>query len=40
MWPDKQAYDHAARDLAARFNKNFEKFSNVSCEILEAAPGR
>ena len=39
MWPDKQAYDHAARDLAARFNKNFEKFSNVSCEILEAAPG-
>ncbi len=40
MWADKEAYDRAARDLAARFNKNFEKFSSVSCEILEAAPGR
>jgi phosphoenolpyruvate carboxykinase (ATP) len=40
MWADKQAYDRAAHDLSARFNKNFEKFSGVSCEILEAAPGR
>ena len=27
------------RDLAARFNKNFEKFSGVSKEIAAAAPG-
>ncbi len=39
MWRDKEAYDRAARDLAARFNKNFEKFSSVSGEILAAAPG-
>jgi phosphoenolpyruvate carboxykinase (ATP) len=38
MWADKQAYDKAARDLSARFNKNFEKFSQVSREIAEAAP--
>ena len=39
MWADKNGYDHAARDLADRFNKNFAKFSGVSREILEAAPG-
>jgi phosphoenolpyruvate carboxykinase (ATP) len=38
MWGDKQAYDRAALDLAARFNKNFEKFAKVSPEIAEAAP--
>jgi len=38
MWSDKTAYDHAARDLAARFNKNFEKFSHVNREVLAAAP--
>jgi phosphoenolpyruvate carboxykinase (ATP) len=38
MWSDKTGYDHAAKDLAARFNKNFEKFAGVSREILEAAP--
>jgi phosphoenolpyruvate carboxykinase (ATP) len=38
MWSDKTGYDHAAKDLAARFNKNFEKFTGVSREILEAAP--
>jgi phosphoenolpyruvate carboxykinase (ATP) len=38
MWADKSAYDHAAKDLADRFNKNFAKFSGVSQEILEAAP--
>jgi phosphoenolpyruvate carboxykinase (ATP) len=38
MWADKEAYDRAARDLAARVNKNFEKFGNVAQEIAEAAP--
>ena len=38
MWTDKTAYDHALRDLAARFNKNFQKFTGVSREILEASP--
>ena len=39
MWADKEAYDRAALDLAARFNKNFQKFSGVSREIAAAAPG-
>jgi phosphoenolpyruvate carboxykinase (ATP) len=38
MWADKDAYDRAANDLAARFRKNFEKFGKVADEILEAAP--
>jgi ATP-dependent phosphoenolpyruvate carboxykinase len=38
LWADKTAYDRAAKELAARFNKNFEKFSGVSQEIREAAP--
>ncbi|MBX9600937.1 MAG: phosphoenolpyruvate carboxykinase (ATP) [Bryobacteraceae bacterium] len=38
MWADKDAYDRAATDLAARFRKNFEKFGKVADEILEAAP--
>ena len=38
MWSDKTSYDHAARDLAGRFAKNFQKFTGVSREILEAAP--
>jgi ATP-dependent phosphoenolpyruvate carboxykinase len=38
MWSDKDAYDRAARDLSARFNKNFEKFTGVAREIAEAAP--
>ncbi len=40
MWSDKAAYDGAALDLAARFNKNFENFSGVSPEIAAAAPGK
>jgi phosphoenolpyruvate carboxykinase (ATP) len=32
-WADKAAYDAKATELAQRFNKNFEKFSNVSEEI-------
>ena len=38
MWIDKNGYDHAARDLASRFNQNFATFSGVSREILETAP--
>ncbi len=38
MWADKDAYDRAARDLAARFIQNFEKFPLVSREVAEAAP--
>jgi phosphoenolpyruvate carboxykinase (ATP) len=38
MWADKAAYDKSARDLARRFNKNFEKFTGVNPEILAAAP--
>ena len=39
MWADKQAYDRAAHDLSSRFNRNFQKFSEVSAEIAQAAPG-
>ena len=38
MWADKSAYDKAARDLARRFTKNFEKFTGVGREIAAAAP--
>jgi phosphoenolpyruvate carboxykinase (ATP) len=38
MWADQEAYDRGARDLAGRFNKNFEKFGAVAREIAEAAP--
>jgi phosphoenolpyruvate carboxykinase (ATP) len=38
MWPDKVAYDHAARELAGRFRKNFEKFQGVRPEIMQAGP--
>jgi phosphoenolpyruvate carboxykinase (ATP) len=38
MWDDKRAYDQAALELSARFNKNFEKFADVSPEIAAAAP--
>ena len=39
MWQDKSSYDRAGRDLAARFKRNFEKFSMVSAEVLAAGPG-
>jgi phosphoenolpyruvate carboxykinase (ATP) len=38
MWKDHAAYDRAARDLAARFNRNFEQFSGISGQIAAAAP--
>ncbi len=38
MWTDKSAYDRAARDLSARFNRNFERFKDVNREIADAAP--
>lgn len=37
-WQDKQAYDAKARDLAARFVKNFEKFTDVADDIRNAGP--
>ena len=37
-WSDKDRYDAAAKRLAALFVKNFEKFGNVSKEIVEAGP--
>ena len=38
MWADKAAYDKAAQDLSARFNKNFERFTDVGPEIAAARP--
>lgn len=38
-WEDKQAYDKKAEDLAASFQKNFEKFeARANKEILAGAP--
>lgn len=38
-WKDKAAYDAKAKELAAAFLKNFEKFtSHASPELLAAAP--
>ncbi|WP_018133174.1 phosphoenolpyruvate carboxykinase (ATP) [Effusibacillus pohliae] len=37
-WADKDAYDAKARELAARFAKNFEKFADVPAEIRAAGP--
>ncbi|HLW37579.1 MAG TPA: phosphoenolpyruvate carboxykinase [Candidatus Eremiobacteraceae bacterium] len=38
-WPDPLAYDAKAKELAAKFAANFEKFAgSVSPEILAAAP--
>jgi phosphoenolpyruvate carboxykinase (ATP) len=38
-WADKSAYDEAARNLARRFNDNFEKFNDqVTAEVRSAGP--
>ena len=38
-WKDKEAYDRTARDLAERFNRNFEKYADsVDKEIAAAGP--
>jgi len=38
-WADKNAYQAKAKDLAAQFNKNFEKYASLaSPEIKSAAP--
>jgi len=38
-WPDKAAYDARAKDLAARFRKNFEQFAEgVAPDIIAAGP--
>jgi phosphoenolpyruvate carboxykinase (ATP) len=36
-WTDKEAYDRQARDLAARFEANFQKFE-ASASIRAAGP--
>jgi phosphoenolpyruvate carboxykinase (ATP) len=38
QWADPAAYDKAARELAARFARNFEKFSGVNEAIRQAGP--
>ncbi len=37
-WSDKEAYDRAAKELAAAFRQNFSRFSHVSKEIKQAEP--
>ncbi|MBP1156973.1 MULTISPECIES: phosphoenolpyruvate carboxykinase (ATP) [unclassified Paenibacillus] len=37
-WEDKAEYDAKAAELAERFMKNFEKFSDMSEEIISAGP--
>lgn len=37
-WADKDAYDEAAKRLAADFRRNFERFSSVPPEIKNAEP--
>ena len=38
MWAEPAAYDVAARELAGRFSRNFEKFRGVDPKIVAAGP--
>lgn len=38
LWQDKEDYERTARDLAARFQKNFTKYSNMPKHIVDAGP--
>lgn len=38
LWKDKAEYEATARDLAARFVKNFKKYSNMPANIVSAGP--
>lgn len=37
-WEDKNAYDQKARELAAAFHKNFDRYSSVSDEVKAGGP--
>ncbi len=38
MWKEGQAYDQAARSLAAKFHENIKKFPAADSEVVRAAP--
>ncbi len=38
MWKDEAAYEATARDLAARFVKNFKKYADMPRNIVDAGP--
>ncbi len=38
LWKDTDAYDQAAQELAARFEENFEKFTEASDAVRSAGP--
>jgi phosphoenolpyruvate carboxykinase (ATP) len=38
MWPEKESYDRTAYELAHRFRKNFERFGEMSKDIIDAGP--
>jgi len=39
-WPDKDAYDRKAKELAAKFHQNFAQYADqVNKEVKEAGPG-
>ena len=37
-WADKAEYETVARDLAARFRKNFEKYTHMPKNVVDAGP--
>ena len=39
-WPDPDAYDKKARELAALFNKNFEQYAEQAAPEVKAAGPR